>query len=97
MANDKKIHIVNLKFANIVENQKPKNGTEWISYDNDNLFPQRVAKYYDNSPTNQSIIKYKSDLTSGEGFMTSDEALNTFIAQKKLNHLLTKTSLDLNL
>lgn len=90
----KKIVMMNLKLATIKEDLKPKGNQEWLNYGKDNLYPQSVAKYFDSSPTNQSIVKYKSDLTSGEGFITSDEKLETFISENKLNKTLNRLAVD---
>jgi hypothetical protein len=89
--------IISLNFSEVKEDLKINRGSDWVSYDLDNLYPQKVVKYFNSSPINQAIVTYKSELTSGEGFLSSNTELMNYIFTNKLNLLLNKISLDFNL
>jgi len=86
------INIESFKFSEVKERGKNKNestGKDYIYWGEDNLYPNELLKYYNLSPTNASIINYKTDLTIGDGFVDADADY--------LEPLLERIALDLNL
>jgi len=49
---------------------------KWISYGEDNLYPQFIASLFLRSAINRTAIQSKIDATIGNGLKTTDEALN---------------------
>lgn len=87
---------INLKFEKVEEYDNKNN--EWINYGTDNLYPQKIVQYYNDSPVNQSIVEYKKNLTAGEGFIYDEnQKVTDFNKRIKSNVLLSRTSLDYSL
>lgn len=70
---------------------------EWIEFGADNLMPQTLIKYYENSPTHQSLINLKHSMTIGGGleYDKSNTDLDEFIKRNDLNEVLNRAALDL--
>jgi hypothetical protein len=45
----------------------------WVKYGTDNLYPQQLIDYKSYSATHQAIINLKTDLITGEGFISETE------------------------
>jgi predicted transcriptional regulator len=88
---------------------KENKGKEWISYGNDNNFPNLLLDMYDNAPKHRAIVDGKADLIAGKGWNVNNKALSVLNAAKliqftqtinpseSLFELTKKISLDLEL
>jgi hypothetical protein len=88
---------------------KENKGKEWISYGNDNNFPNLLLDMYDNAPKHRAIVDGKADLIAGKGWNINNKALSVLNAAKlieftqsinpseSLSELTKKISLDLEL
>jgi hypothetical protein len=88
---------------------KENKGKEWISYGNDNNFPNLLLDMYDNAPKHRAIVDGKADLIAGKGWNVNNKALSVLNAAKlieftqsinpseSLYELTKKISLDLEL
>jgi len=88
---------------------KENKGKEWISYGNDNNFPNLLLDMYDNAPKHRAIVDGKADLIAGKGWNINNKAVSVLNAAKlieftqtinpseSLFELTKKISLDLEL
>lgn len=88
---------------------KENKGKEWISYGNDNNFPNLLLDMYDNAPKHRAIVDGKADLIAGKGWNANNKAVSVLNAAKlieftqtinpseSLFELTKKISLDLEL
>jgi len=88
---------------------KENKGKEWISYGNDNNFPNLLLDMYDNAPKHRAIVDGKADLIAGKGWNINNKAVSVLNAAKlieftqtinpseSLYELTKKISLDLEL
>ena len=88
---------------------KENKGKEWISYGNDNNFPNLLLDMYDNAPKHRAIVDGKADLIAGKKWNVNNKAISVLNAAKlieftqtinpseSLYELTKKISLDLEL
>ncbi len=89
------------KYKNLpYQNLNNRNVYEWIPYDWDNLYPQKLIKFLDSSVHN-SIIQSKTNFTAGSGLIwdLEDDTLNNFFENINddygVNELMKRTAYDL--
>lgn len=58
---------------------------DFIPFGKDNLFPQYLAELKRQSSTHRSVLAQKTTFTTGGGFLTSNEALASFIEDVNAN------------
>jgi len=75
--------------------QKGRN--EWINFGADNLMPNTLIKYYENSPTHQSLCYLKQAMTYGGGldYDKNNKELHLFVQNSNLNSVFKKLVKDL--
>lgn len=85
-----------------IENNQPKfkldGRKEWISYGDDNLYPNYLIELLNGSPIHNEIVKKKVDMTSSGGFKykTSLESIiNNPYGSEHLNDIVYKNTYDL--
>ena len=103
--NDKK-HFESFNFAS-VEIPSPSetisNGRGWVSFGDDNLYPQFLISLSNRSSLHSSILKQKSMLIGGQGFSKiglSAEALSflkNVYNQDDLDQIVFKIAMDMEL
>jgi DNA-binding transcriptional regulator YhcF (GntR family) len=88
---------------------KENKGKEWISYGNDNNFPNLLLDMYDNAPKHRAIVDGKADLIAGKGWNANNKAISVLNSAKlieftqsinpseSLYELTKKISLDIEL
>lgn len=74
-----------------------KGKNEWIEFGQDNLMPNQLIKYYENSPTHQSLCFLKQSMIFGGGLQydINNKELNLFIQNSNLNYVLKNIIKDL--
>lgn len=74
-----------------------KGKNEWIEFGQDNLMPNQLIKYYENSPTHQSLCFLKQSMIFGGGLQydTNNKELNLFVQNSNLNYVLKNIIKDL--
>lgn len=73
-----------------------KKNDAWIWYGENNLYPQQVSDLRNGSPIHNSIIKIKTKMTAGEGFLIND-AINEADNKEKLLSLPSAVKVDYDL
>lgn len=75
-----------------------KPGRKWVSYGDDNMFPQFVAGLYNSSAINRTCISSKFDAVFGQGLKTTNEDLNYLLKRanslESWNEVFEKISID---
>lgn len=74
-----------------------KGKNEWIEFGQDNLMPNQLIKYYENSPTHQSLCFLKQSMIFGGGLQydINNKELNLFVQNSNLNYVLKNIIKDL--
>lgn len=70
---------------------------QWINYGNDNLYPNFLVGLLDNSSKHNAIVKRKTDLTAGEGWINEEDLVANVNGKEDLNDIVYKNAYDLNL
>ena len=72
---------------------KEVRGKEWVSYGDDNLYPQKMIELYQSSAMHATAIKAKLDGVCGEGIIAYGDTIVN-LKQESLNEVFAKATLD---
>jgi hypothetical protein len=74
-----------------------KGKNEWVEYGADNLMPNILIKYYENSPTHQSLCFLKQNMIYGGGleYDKNNRELKLFFENSNIKNVLKKAIKDL--
>lgn len=74
-----------------------KGKNDWINYGQDNLLPNQLIKFSENSPTHQSLLFLKQAMTFGGGldYDKSNSELKNYIINSNLDNVLKQAIKDL--
>lgn len=75
--------------------EKQVSGKGWVSYGNDNRFPDYLWRLYCDAPTQQSVIDAKTAFTMGQGSNYGNDVVNT--KGETMDEVLQKCVFDLHL
>lgn len=93
-----KVDLSLIPVANVTKTrfiEKTVNGKKWVSYGNNNRYPDYLWWQYTNCPTQQAIIDAKTAFTMGNGINCGKDIVNT--ADETLDEVLRKCVFDLHL
>ena len=93
-----KVELSLIPVANVTKTrfiEKTVNGKKWVSYGNNNRYPDYLWWQYTNCPTQQAIIDAKTAFTMGNGINCGKDIVNT--AGETLDEVLRKCVFDLHL
>jgi hypothetical protein len=72
----------NLLFINLAEAIQPifieRKGREWISYGEDNMYPNYLLELYNKSGKHGAIVKSKANYITGEGWTGDVVSIGSF-------------------
>lgn len=73
------------------------NNKQWISYGQDNNYPRYLIDLLNSSSKHSAIVKRKTDLSVGGGFINKNEFIDNPNGSEDLNDIVYKSGYDLNL
>ena len=82
---------------------KEERNRDWVTYGNDNLYPEYLKDMYNSSPTHQAIVKTKAQMVVGDGYTIQDnhlseaEKINVLKIIQRIDKDLYETSMDYQL
>lgn len=85
----------------LAQNNTPKftesGNKDWINYGADNLYPEFLVDLLDNSSKHNAIVKRKTDLTAGSGWVGHEDIVANEFGSEDLDTIAYKNAYDLNL
>lgn len=87
-------------FSNNKVNNTPKFSEgkgEWIKYGDDNMYPNYLLDLMNNSSKHNAIVKRKTDLTAGGGWINENDFITNQYGDEDLNDIVYKSAYDLNI